>query len=160
MKLFLFLDDSSIARLLKQQIAHLRLSFKSDLSMVSAFELSKNVYARIFALGEKLMTLDFHDSEVCQPSLSFHDLPTNTCHSSTLLCLNISVSTFDDCLTLLDGRLPQLSNFRVIIRNIDQSSLSIDNTVSTLIIVLIKKTIFLNCVFYYRWSCPSLNFYH
>ncbi len=72
-----------------------------------------------------------HQLLVYSNNKSFHNLPTSTCHSSTLFYLNISVSTFDDFLTLLDGHLPQLSNFRFIIRHIDQSSLSIDNTVST-----------------------------
>jgi hypothetical protein len=101
-----FLDDSSIARLLKQQITHLHLSFKTKLPKISTYKLSKNVYARIFTLAEKLIKLDFSHFNFSQPSLSFQN-------------------------SLLDGLLPQLSNFHVIIRHIDQSSLSIDNTVST-----------------------------
>jgi hypothetical protein len=95
--------------------------------MISTYEFNKNVYARIFALDEKLTNLTFDTIHFCQPSLSFNNLLPNTCHSSTLVYLNITVSTLDDCLTLLDGRLPELSSFHVVICQIDQSL--IDNTV-------------------------------
>jgi hypothetical protein len=113
--------------------------------MISTYEFSKNVYARIFILGEKLTTLNFCNADFCQQSLSFDNLPPNTCQSSTLLYLNISVANFDDGLTLLDGRLPQLSTFHLIIRHIDQSSLSIDNTVN-----IYERNIFELCFLYSR----------
>ena len=155
-KLFFFLDHSSIVHLLKEQITHLHLSFGSGSLMTSTHEFSKNVCVRIFALGEKLKTLDFRDFEFPERSLSFDNLPLSACHSSTLLVLNISVSTFDDCLTLLDGRLPQMSTFNVIIRNINKSLLSIDHPVNTSDICLDYKRI----LSYFRCFCSSLNVFH
>jgi hypothetical protein len=125
----LFLDDSSFTRLLKQQITCLYLRFRQDLSSILTIDLNKDIYAKIFALGEKLTNLDFDDSSLYEYPLSLHSLPANSCHSSTLLNLTITVSTFDDCLVLLDGRLCHLSTFNVTICHIDNSSLTIDNTV-------------------------------
>ncbi len=108
--------------------------------------MSKNVYAKIFALGEKLTTLDFVQCDFYQHSLSLNSLPLITCHSSTIHELNITTLTLDDCLALLDGRLCQLSTFNVTIRHIDYSSLIIDNTVKhyilTIVLVNRKKSLF------------------
>ncbi|CAF4076011.1 unnamed protein product [Rotaria sordida] len=124
----LYSNDSPFARLLKQQITYLHLSFSEDSLSISTIDLSKNVYAKIFALVKKLTTLIFGNSTLYQCPLSLHNIPSNMCHSSILLILSITVSTFDEYLALLDGRLSQLSTFIVAICHIDHSSLLIGNT--------------------------------
>lgn len=52
-----------------------------------------------------------------------------TCFSSSLVNLSISVHTFDDCLSLLDGRLHQLRKLCIVIEQIDDSTLTMENLV-------------------------------
>jgi hypothetical protein len=80
-------------------------------------------------------------------TLSLSNFSTNTCFSPILRYLIIDLSTFDDCLYLLDGRLNQLSTFIVEIDDINASSLDIDNTVNQ---SYLKKIHYLICVFFYR----------
>lgn len=61
--------------------------------------------------------------------LVLHQLPT-TCFSSNLQSLFVNVVTFEDCLCLLDGRLPHLSSFTVNIKSIGTSSSIVDNRVN------------------------------
>ncbi|CAF2780685.1 unnamed protein product, partial [Rotaria sp. Silwood2] len=56
------------------------------------------------------------------PSLSLCDSPSISFSSATLSYLSINVSTFDDCLYLLDGRLKQLSTLIVQIYKTSKSS--------------------------------------
>jgi len=50
--------------------------------------------------------------------------------SSTLTTLTINVTTFDDCLDLLEGRLNGLSKLIIDVRKIRLPLTSIENTVS------------------------------
>lgn len=61
--------------------------------------------------------------------LKISDLPSITCSSSSISYLRISVDTIDDCLCLLDGRLPQLRRFVVRISDLSASQSVINETV-------------------------------
>jgi hypothetical protein len=67
--------------------------------------------------------------EECRP-LSLRGLPSTTFFSSTLTKLCISLSNFEDCLALLDGRLKQLSTFIVITHMVEDHSSAIHSSVS------------------------------
>ncbi|CAF4101248.1 unnamed protein product [Rotaria magnacalcarata] len=92
---------------------HICMSLQKSLSSTSTTKATENFYTNIFSLGKKLTYLSFSKNTPSESeySLSFHGLPSNICHSSTLIDLKITVLTFDDCLLLLDGRLPQLCTF-------------------------------------------------
>ena len=63
------------------------------------------------------------------PALTLSDLPSTTFSSSILTQLCIDVSTLDDCLYLLDGRLKQLTTLIVRIHYVDDSSTIVHNMV-------------------------------
>jgi len=124
-----FLDDSSVARLFKEQIKTLIL-IPSYCKTASLMELFTEACARIIDLCQNLMYLDVNRSSHNDSArLSICNLPRTTFFSSTLVILYANVANFDDCLCLLDGRLTQLTEFIVDIKSIDTSSLDIDNTV-------------------------------
>jgi hypothetical protein len=78
-----------------------------------------NVYEHIIVLFENLKRLSIVESSVNgNPPLLLYYLQPTTCFSSTLTVLCISLFSFDDCLTLLDGRLQQLITFIVNVRHI------------------------------------------
>jgi len=99
-----------------------------------------DVYAHILTFFEHLECLTIVASSMNDyPPLSLCDVPSTTFSSSILTQLCINVSSFDDCLSLLDGRLKQLSTLIVRIPYITDCSSIVENTVSlhsTLITVL------------------------
>jgi len=77
---------------------------------------TKTVYAHILNYFEKLEHFSVIETTIVgYPSLSVCYLPSNIFSSSTLTHLSINVSTFTDCLCLLDSRLKQLRIFIVFI---------------------------------------------
>ncbi|CAF4454471.1 unnamed protein product, partial [Rotaria socialis] len=82
------------------------------------------MFALILSISKCLIDLTFTE----RIQISFSNLPSASCVSSTLTKLKINVSTFDDCLYLLDGRLQHLSILIIDIDEISDSSSNIDNT--------------------------------
>lgn len=108
----------------------LNIEIMSDMIEESSNDNESNPFKLILSLGKSLIDLTF-----CQrfPNRSF-EIPTLNitspgCVSSTLTKLKIKVNTFDDCLYLLDERLPCLSTLIIYIFRIFDSSTNIDNTV-------------------------------
>jgi hypothetical protein len=66
------------------------------------------------------------------PPLSLRGLSSTTCFSSTLTKLCITLLSFEDCLSLLDGRLKQLSTF-IVISQVVGYSLTVNNSVSYIV---------------------------
>ncbi|CAM4980446.1 unnamed protein product [Rotaria socialis] len=62
-------------------------------------------------------------SEYDYPSLVIWNHQSTTCFSSTLTVLCITVFGFDHCLLLLDGRLKQLTTFKVQVHAVSRSML-------------------------------------
>jgi len=90
-----------------------------------------NVYAHILMFFEHLKYLTIVTSSTNDyPPLSLCDVSSTTFSSSILTQLCINVSSFGDCLSLLDGRLKQLSTFIVKISYITDFSSIVQNTVS------------------------------
>jgi hypothetical protein len=127
-----YLDDSAFAHIFKQHITDLILVFNDhDSPMTSLKDYTISVYTRILILFENLQHLNIHGSSIATyPGLSLCDLSANTFSSSILTKLCINLSTFDDCLYLLDGRLNQLTILIVRIYNIGVSSLIVHKTVN------------------------------
>jgi len=67
-----------------------------------------NVYVHIILLFQNLKHFTIVPSSMNEyPPLSVSNLPPTTYFSSTLTVLCINVCDFDDCLSVLDGRLKQ-----------------------------------------------------
>lgn len=125
------LADSRFAHIFKQQITDLILVFNENEAFVAVLkDYTVDIYAPILTLFENLQHLSIHGSSIAAyPGLSLCDLPAHTFSSSVLTKLCVNVSTFDDCLYLLDGRLTQSTIFIVRIYDIDTSSTIIHNAV-------------------------------
>ncbi|CAF4030148.1 unnamed protein product, partial [Rotaria sp. Silwood1] len=98
----------------QKQITDLILDFKKDLSKISVKHYTIDVYGYIMKFFENLKHLSLIGSYPHYfPPLVLDDLPLTTLFSSTLNKLCIHVAGFDDCLSLLDGRLKQLTTLIV-----------------------------------------------
>jgi len=86
------------------------------------------MFALILSISKCLIDLTFTFTQCI--GISFSNLPSTSCVSSTLTKLKIEVNTFDDYLYLLDERLQHLSILIIHIIEITDSSSNIDNTVS------------------------------
>jgi hypothetical protein len=101
---------------------------------------TRNVYAHILALFRNLKHLTIVSSSLSEyPALLICDLPPTTYFSSTLTVLCIDVFRFEDCLTLLDGRLKQLSTFIVQIHYLFNQRLINRNKVSPYYVVVVSS---------------------
>jgi hypothetical protein len=116
-----------IARLFKSQI---KIIHVANTKSQTTNELFTDACVRIFELCTNLIELDIGR---VQSKLSIYNRPPNTCLSSNLSVLSVTVTNFDDCLCLLDGRLDQLFSFSVQIDSIDITPSVIDNVVSKFI---------------------------
>ncbi|CAF1127106.1 unnamed protein product [Adineta steineri] len=123
-------DNTTLRRLLDEQITCLKLDFKYDTTL-SISETSSIMFALILSLCKRLVKLNFYEfyerSRICTFEIS-----SMNCTSSTLTELVINIETFDDCLYLLDGRLNCLSKLIINIQEIANTIGTIDNTVKKL----------------------------
>jgi len=90
-----------------------------------------DIYARTIDFCQNLKHFNVDSS--CSgmfPSLSLRGLSSTTFCSSTLTKLCIAVYNLEDCLSLLDGRLKQLSTFIVVIVSVEDHSSIVHNSVS------------------------------
>jgi hypothetical protein len=132
----MILDESPCAHLFKQQISHLIVNVIRRSSDESIEDLSKDIYIRIFSFCTHLTDVEFprfDDASMWFPSLGLQHLPLTGCSSSTLMHLNISVRTFDDCLRLLDGRLTVLRTFILFIEYISTPRVPINYQVNNFV---------------------------
>lgn len=131
--IFLEIDDSTIGDILKYQITDLTLVNIDNYNTISSLKTyTTNVYAHLLTFFKYLNHLTIMNSSFNHnyPPLSLADIPSMMFHSSILKQLSITVSSFDDCFALLDGRLKQLSTLIVKIQYITQFSSSIQIPVS------------------------------
>jgi hypothetical protein len=90
-----------------------------------------DIYARILDFCQNLKHFNVVSSSGGTfPSLSLRGLSSTTFCSSTLTKLCITVYNLEDCLSLLDGRLKQLSTFIVVIANVEDHSSIVHNSLS------------------------------
>ncbi|CAF1102699.1 unnamed protein product [Rotaria sordida] len=100
-----FTDETPFRNIFKQQIIDLTLIIDEKNDLTETIDYTTNHFS-IFQPSTKMST-----------SLSLQDLPSTTFSSSTLIKLCINVLNIDDCLSLLNGRLEQLSILIVTIDN-------------------------------------------
>jgi hypothetical protein len=111
--------------LLRERIKRLLLDPANDTTV----QLFTEACVQILSVCKNLTYLDCSTYNDDCAQLSLCRLPTTACFSSTLLHLDIVLTSFDDCLYLLDGRLEQLTELILEIDEINASSLNIDNSV-------------------------------
>lgn len=106
-------DDSIVRHVSKHPITDLIIMTNDEhTSDILLTDYNKNIYANILTVFENLKHLSIIPSSIQRyPPLSLHHLSSNTFFSLILTKLCINLATFDDCLSLLDGRLKQLSTF-------------------------------------------------
>ncbi|CAM4980280.1 unnamed protein product [Rotaria socialis] len=120
-----FINDTPFRHIFKHQITDLILhnNDKYDNAILSNIY-TKDVYAYIMVFFQSLKILKIiASSEYDYPSLVIWNHQSTTCFSSTLTVLCITVFGFDHCLLLLDGRLKQLTTFKVQVHAISRSML-------------------------------------
>ncbi|CAF3240512.1 unnamed protein product [Rotaria sp. Silwood2] len=108
-------DNSVFRHFFKYQITELVLHNNDEYSTKTSLDTyTRDVYAHIMVLFQHLKHLTVVASSINEyPPLSLLRLPPTTYFSSILTVLNINVLEFSDCLSLLDGRLKQLTTFIV-----------------------------------------------
>jgi hypothetical protein len=123
---FIFKDHNSILHnLLRKQITHLNVDFRNEKASELS-EISSNIFLLILSLCQRLIHLNicrlfsYRNSSICISKLR---------QSSSLTKLKINVSTFDDCLYLLDGKLNHLSKLIINVNRIKYSLSNINNSV-------------------------------
>lgn len=128
------LDDSSTAlHAVRKQISHLTLLVRADNLFEQTTQFCGRTFAQVLTTFECLTHFHF-GTDGCWSRLpiSAADLLSTTYCSSTVTHLNISLSTFDACLHLLDGRLSQLRSLHVDVRYIRQTATINKNLVEIL----------------------------
>ncbi|CAF4229924.1 unnamed protein product, partial [Rotaria sordida] len=113
-----FTDETPFRNIFKQQIIDLTLIIDEKNDLTETIDYTTNHFS-IFQPSTKMST-----------SLSLQDLPSTTFSSSTLIKLCINVLNIDDCLSLLNGRLEQLSILIVTIDNVKNHASIVCNSVS------------------------------
>ncbi len=94
--------------MLTKQITHLSIDIKKPIDLVS--RTAPKIFGLILSLCKRLTVLNFCDVFLTRNwPTSVFNLPPESYMSSTLIKLNVNVTTFADCLYLLDGRLDSLS---------------------------------------------------
>ncbi|CAF1418427.1 unnamed protein product [Rotaria sordida] len=121
--LYYFTNESPLRYIFQQQITDLILVNSDKHNMIESIpNYTRNVYAYILSFCKNLKHLSV--IETSYPRLLLCDLPSTTFFSSILTYLCINVTTFDDCLYLLDGRLHQLTTLIVELYSIHSSTIS------------------------------------
>ncbi|CAF3380291.1 unnamed protein product [Rotaria sp. Silwood2] len=122
------LSRTTILHLLINQITHLTVNIYLDKTEIPN-ENEPNIFAFILLSGTCLSDLTYFQTLSGKYlTVSSMDISYISCLSSTLTKLRVNVNAFDDCLYLLNGCLESLSTLIIRIKNINRSSLKIDNT--------------------------------
>ncbi|CAF4785400.1 unnamed protein product, partial [Rotaria sp. Silwood2] len=111
-----FTDKSQFQHIFQYQITDLILHNNDQNRVGTSLKIyNRNIYAHIIDLFQNLQHLRIITSSSVDeyPPLFLSWLPSTTYFTSTLTTLCINVFSFDDCVSLLDGRLKQLTTFNV-----------------------------------------------
>ncbi|CAF3663450.1 unnamed protein product [Rotaria sordida] len=111
-----FTDKSAFQHIFQHQITDLILHNNDENRVGTSLKIyNRNIYAHIIDVFQNLQHLTIiRSSSVDEyPPFSLSCLPSTTYFTSTLTTLCINVLSFDDCVSLLDGRLKQLTTFNV-----------------------------------------------
>ncbi|CAF4439175.1 unnamed protein product, partial [Rotaria sp. Silwood2] len=111
-----FTDKSAFQHIFQHQITDLILHNNDENRVGKSWDIyNRNIYAHIIDLFQNLhhLTIVASSSVDEYPPICLHWLPSTTYFTSTLTTLCINMFSFDDCVSLLDGRLKQLITLKV-----------------------------------------------
>ncbi|CAF3874928.1 unnamed protein product [Rotaria sp. Silwood1] len=111
-----FTDKSPFQHIFQHQITDLILHNNDQNRVGTSLTIyNRNIYAHIIDLFQNLQHLTIITSSSVDeyPPFFLSWLPSTTYFTSTLTTLCINVFSFNDCVSLLDGRLKQLTTFNV-----------------------------------------------
>ena len=117
----LYLDENIFNDDLKNRIRFFTVLLRHDKEKTSVLQKNTEIFRNIFIIFTNLQYFNFASSEIYPKYISFEIL-SPILISSTILELHVSVSGFNDCLYLLDGRFDQLRTLYVNIASIRYSS--------------------------------------
>jgi len=107
--LYLYLDKSRLVHIFQKQIVTLCVSGRRVIyDHFSAMYTLANIFSNILLMFTNLFHLKFYSIYDFNVGCLSFDNQSPMFFSSTLVELHINVYRFNDCLYLLDGRLPQL----------------------------------------------------
>ncbi|CAF1260334.1 unnamed protein product, partial [Adineta steineri] len=122
------LGNDALIQLIVKQITHLNINIIDEIIDETDNNNDQlNVFELILSISKCLIEFTFHQSIKNNHQCLFIDhLSSTNPICSTLTKLDIEINTFDDCLSLLDGRFPSLSHFLVYVNYISSISSDID----------------------------------
>lgn len=141
---FSIVDDLILRNLLSKQITHLSIDITKTAEKCSID--AAKIFSSILSLCKRLIVFNFCDifpTRKCWAIL-FH-LPTPSYMSSTLVKLKINVTSFFDCLYLLDGHFDSLSTLIINVADIYNPVIDLGRSVS------------INSMIISRHGCIKLN---
>ncbi|CAF1507625.1 unnamed protein product [Adineta steineri] len=118
---YYFTDESSFRRIFREQITDLILIYDKNNDITVQREYRNGIHEYIMKFFHNLKYLSINGPS---SHLILDDSSPTTCFSSILTKLCVYVYCFQDCLTLLDGRLKQLTTFIVEIDHSEPSSIA------------------------------------
>ena len=125
---FDYLDETIFNCTLKNQISSLSIDINTNEDKRPNGTVTETFFKHILTMFPNLRILNLAQNAFWHQHLSLITLPS-TVMSSTLLELYVCLITFDDCLSLLDGRFNQLRVFDTKVQSIWSSSPMIDSKV-------------------------------
>ncbi|CAF1646068.1 unnamed protein product [Rotaria sp. Silwood1] len=124
--LSLFIDESCLTSINKNQISPLVVDITKYEKIISSSDANIRIFTHIFTMFSNLQYLNFCPSSLWNQRLFFYN-PYPGINSSTLLELHICLKRFSDCLYILDGRFNKLHTLYVDIDFISSSDLTNNN---------------------------------
>lgn len=117
--------DPSFKELFQRQITHLTVALVGAGGTELQLDQTDTIMIPIFSLFANLVELDFSSPGYREFRTRLQSVHPSMmrCFSSALVRLRINVETFDDCLYLLDGRLPHLRRLDIHIAKTISSNL-------------------------------------
>ena len=129
-EIFIFvLENSPFTHVFQKQISSLTITIVDPGRSGSMVEITKNIFAPIFSLCTSLIELDLSHRGLTWFRVQFPptiDPSSKIFFSSSIVRLRVDVGALDDCLYLLDGRLPHLETLIIEIALIGQSDVIAD----------------------------------
>jgi hypothetical protein len=125
---FFYLDESCLTSIDKNQILELVIKHTTYGKVNLKKDMNSRILAHIFTTFSNLQYLNFCISSIWNGQISFVN-PYSGINSSTLLELHIRLSSFSDCLYILDGRFNKLHTLHVDIFSITPWDLTNNNEV-------------------------------
>ncbi|CAF3726964.1 unnamed protein product [Adineta steineri] len=151
--------NNILIQLIVKQITHLNINIIDEIiDETNNNNDQLNVFELVLSISNCLIEFTFHQSIKNNHQCLFIDhLSSTNPICSTLTKLDIQVNTFDDCLSLLDGRFPSLSHFLVYVNYIPSTSSDIDKITQLSKLKYFSLTNYVGTYFYNDLVVPLIQ---